>query len=123
MNSRFLDICQLGNVEQGTGSGDLLLSNYCGTMTVKPLFLMLEGIHQVAVRAGKKVIEGASGRDVRVLPVNINQLEQLNQVELKDYSFTCEATPFGPSARVSVQVMDQNSDTQVAHAQITVARL
>lgn len=123
MDSQFLNICQLGTVEEGKGSGFLKLNNYQGGMSVKPLFLALEGIHQVAVRAGKKVIKGASSRDVRVLPVNINQFTELADVELKEYEFACEAAAFGPSARVTISVNDAVSAELVINAQITVARV
>ncbi|MBQ4849994.1 hypothetical protein [Pseudoalteromonas sp. MMG012] len=123
MNSRFLDICQLEHVENGKGTGVLALQNYQGLMGVRPLFLALEGIHQAAVRIGKKVIAGASARDIRVLPVNINQFSQADELELKAYQFTCEAEPFGPSARVTVTVLDEQTGDSVAQAQITVAKL
>jgi len=123
MDSQFLNICQLDQVETGIGSGVLKLNNYQGDMSVNPLFLALEGIHQVAVRVGKKVIEGASSRDVRVLPVNINHFSELTEVELQDYAFECQATAFGPSARVTVSVNDNASDKQVISAQITVTKI
>ncbi|MBR8845625.1 MULTISPECIES: hypothetical protein [Pseudoalteromonas] len=123
MNSQFLDICRIEQVENGVAQGRLVLSNYCGTLAVDPLFLALEGIHQAAVRVGKKVIEGASSREIRVLPVNINQFQQLGEFVLQDYQFSCEAAPFGPSARVKISVYEAPDKPVVAESQITVAKI
>lgn len=123
MNSEFLNICQLQQSDQGQSQGSLALSNYKGNLSVSPLYLLLEGVNQAAVRSGRKVIEGGDDRNIKVLPVSINNFKQHQQVSLTDYDFVCQSDAFGNSARLAIEVFEPGNTSSVIEAQITVSRL
>ncbi len=123
MKNRFLEIC--GPLElsgDGTASGVLCLGMYRGRMQVAPGILLLEGIHQCAVRLGRTVIPGGRVKGARVLPVAVKSFVQRESVLADDYMFHCRATPFGNSARISVHVF-RHGRKSLADAEIHVALL
>jgi len=124
MNSQFLNICgPLSIQDYNKATGVLSLDNYVGGMVVQPINLLLEGIHQCAVRLGRIVIEGANTVKSRVLPVSIKSFEQFEKISLGDYHFQCSAILFGNSARIKVTVLNQDQQLRLAEAEIIVALL
>ncbi|ATC96436.1 hypothetical protein [Pseudoalteromonas tunicata] len=124
MNSQFLDICgPLAFNEAGQATGSLRLDKYQGNMQLTADALLLEGIHQSAVRLGRTVIPNAKQAQARVLPVCIKSFQAFANIELAHYDVHCCAEPFGHSARVKINVFDQRDNTPLANAEITVALL
>jgi hypothetical protein len=122
MNSQFLEICGPLQLESDNqASGTLSLSQYIGPLDIAPLSLLLEGIHQCAVRLGRLVIPGIEPKKSLVLPASIKSFEQNQDIHCQDYQFSCKGEVFGQSARIAVTILDSQSDVIAAEAELTVS--
>jgi hypothetical protein len=137
MNSQFLEICgplQQGTFDQGTvnqgtvnqgtanqATGTLSLAQYKGPLDIAPLSLLLEGIHQCAVRLGRLVIPGIEPKKSLVLPASIKSFVQKQDIHCQDYQFNCKGEVFGQSARIAVTILDSQTDVIAAEAELTVS--
>ena len=101
MSSNFLAICgplQLQSAQQASGRLDL--AAYQGELKIDAGSLLLEGIHQAAVRLGRTVIQGGTAANARVLPVAVQSFTQLQQLTSQQFEVICQAEAFGHAARV-----------------------
>ncbi|MBN8446528.1 MAG: hypothetical protein J0M22_13765 [Gammaproteobacteria bacterium] len=120
MSSNFLAICgplQLQSAQQASGRLDL--AAYQGELKIDAGSLLLEGIHQAAVRLGRTVIQGGTAANARVLPVAVQSFTQLQQLTSQQFEVICQAEAFGHAARVKVSV--SHAGAAVAAAELTVA--
>lgn len=85
--------------------------------------LLIEGINQFAVRFTRTVLAQVMGSKLRVLPVRIRNLMQLDEPGIGPFLVEGEISQFGPTARVRITVRKMGSEATPAllQAEVTAA--
>lgn len=123
MSTQFLQICgPIQRTDHEQGWAELDLNQYQGEVEIPAVALLLEGVHQAAVRVGRLLIPQGTAAQARVLPVTVQKFTPLRHEIPRYCRVFVHAVPFGHAARVRLDIQDVDQQP-VAVAELTVAKL
>ena len=122
MALNFLDMCSLPvHTAPYRACAEIDVKRFSNWRDLPMTALLTEGINQFAVRFSRTVLPKVMGSKLRVLPVGIRNLVQLDELGTGPFLVEGDVSQFGPTARVRITVRKMGTEATPVLMQAEVA--